>query len=72
MVIIVRKIRELGGYEPRETLTSHQYRSITRGSKKHCNGLSHLKKLSINDPPSSLNTYHEPTRVNRGLVVINI
>ena len=34
MEIIVREIRELGGYEPRETLISHQDRSMTRGSKK--------------------------------------
>ena len=64
MAIIVREIRELGGYEPRETLTSHQDRSMTRGSKKHCNGLRNIKQLSINDPPFSLNRYHGPTSVN--------
>ena len=51
MAIIMREIRELGGYEPRETLKSHQDRSMTRGSKQQCNGLRRLEKLSINDPP---------------------
>ena len=64
MAIIVREIRELGGYEPIETLASHQYISMTRGSNKNCNGLRNLKKLSINDPPFSLNRYHGPTGVN--------
>ena len=65
MAIIVREIRELGGYEPRETLTSHQDISMKRGSKKHCNGLRwHLKKLSINKLPFTLNRYHGPMSVN--------
>ena len=57
-------IREPGGYEPREMITSHQDRLMKRGSKQHCNGLMHLKKFSINDPPFSLNRYHGPTSVN--------
>ena len=60
----MREIRELGGYEPREMLTSHKNISMTRGSKKHCNGIRLLKKLSINDPPFSVNRYPGPTDVN--------
>ena len=57
-------IREPGGYEPREMTTSQQDISLKRGSKKHCNGLRDLKKLSINDPPFSVNRYPGPTDVN--------
>ena len=64
MEIIVREIRELGGYEPRETLTSHQDRSMARSSKQHFNELIHLKKISISEPLFSLNRYHGPTDVN--------